>query len=315
MYNSENTIKQCIDSIELQRTRFTYSILVVDDGSTDSSVSIVDGMIGIYKNITLLRQKNMKQAEARNYGLRHSRGKYVLFIDSDDTLHLDMIEKMLIKAYSGSQLVVCDINKIYSDKIIEEKSKLFKRNFKNKIEFLSHFLTKNKELDVGLWNKIFDLDIIKQKKIKFENGNFFEDSLFVLRYLTLCSTGKVTYVNEPLYNLFRNQSSTTTSLDSKIDSRAIKYIDEVSKILREANYVLTEQSMNAFKIRTWMYIVHHHIKYDSEWDAQRQGETLSFISGVQYMRGCINLDITHMLGALVARYCPSFYQILYRRKK
>lgn len=79
MYNTEQTIGRCLDSIERQQVDFPFEIIVVDDGSTDDSVGSIETYQKRFTNIKLFKQQNMKQSAARNNGLNHAKGDYVMF--------------------------------------------------------------------------------------------------------------------------------------------------------------------------------------------------------------------------------------------
>ena len=87
MYNAEKYIKRCIESVYRQDLDINhFELLVVNDGSTDNSPSIVKELQKIYPNITLIDKENGGQATARNMGLEEAHGDFIMFIDADDFL-------------------------------------------------------------------------------------------------------------------------------------------------------------------------------------------------------------------------------------
>ena len=92
VYNSELYIKQCIDSIICQSYR-NLEIIVVDDGSTDSSLLILQDLMGSDTRIKIIEQKNQGVSKSRANGMRKAQGEYLVFVDSDDWLDTDVIEK------------------------------------------------------------------------------------------------------------------------------------------------------------------------------------------------------------------------------
>lgn len=107
VYNVEKYIKRCLDSILCQETE-NYEVILVDDGSTDSSGIICDSYAKCRKNVVCIHKTNGGLSDARNEGLKHCKGKYVWFVDSDDYITedaLESLEKVLCK-YS-SDVVVC----------------------------------------------------------------------------------------------------------------------------------------------------------------------------------------------------------------
>ena len=98
VYNSENWLKECMESIVLQKTKYSFQIIAIDDGSTDRSGQILNQYI---KNpcVEVIRQENKGYSGARNAGLERVKSKYIMFVDSDDVLLPNAIECLLSKAY------------------------------------------------------------------------------------------------------------------------------------------------------------------------------------------------------------------------
>ncbi|MGO5074106.1 glycosyltransferase family 2 protein [Clostridium sporogenes] len=103
-YNIQDCIAQCLDSLNNQ-TYKEFEIIVVDDGSCDNTMNIIKEYKKLNKNIKLIQKDNGGPASARNVGLRNSNGEYILFIDGDDWIEPDTIEKM----YSEAQKFNADI--------------------------------------------------------------------------------------------------------------------------------------------------------------------------------------------------------------
>lgn len=313
VFNDESTIKNCIYSIEDQNVDFDIQIIVIDDGSTDNSVIEIKKMINKYSNIELHRQKNLKQSSARNNGLKKSDGEYIMFFDSDDVIKQDMLSTM-VHAAVGNDLVVCGIEKKYSSKSIYEKSSVFSLE-SNTQELLQKYLTDNKEVDVGVWNKVFLKKNIVENNIQFENGDFFEDSLFVFKYLETCNARKIIYIDRSFYILCKHVGTTTTKFSPEINYYAKKYIDSVKNELSSGKYHFNRNIVNAFEIRILLHIVHHHIKYDKSWNARNQRRYFKIVNINVFFESIGFLTSKYRLGAIMARFSSSLYIYLYRRKK
>jgi Glycosyltransferases involved in cell wall biogenesis len=111
MYNAEQTIGRCLDSIERQQVDFPFEIIVVDDGSTDDSIGCIKTYQKKFANIELFRQQNLKQSAARNNGLNHANGEYVMFFDSDDIVESNMLQTMVHKVEADNDLGSCAVLK------------------------------------------------------------------------------------------------------------------------------------------------------------------------------------------------------------
>lgn len=97
IYNAENYLKDSLDSLISQKYK-NLEIICVDDGSTDNSLRILENYKRIDDRIKILKQKNQFAGVARNNGLDHANGKYIMFLDSDDIFEKSMISNLVKKA-------------------------------------------------------------------------------------------------------------------------------------------------------------------------------------------------------------------------
>lgn len=104
VYNAEKYLQECVDSI-LRQTLTDLELILVDDGSTDSSPAICDRYAEQDARVQVIHKPNGRAASARNAGLRAASGEYVAFVDSDDWISPEMYEKML---ETGADVTLCD---------------------------------------------------------------------------------------------------------------------------------------------------------------------------------------------------------------
>ena len=123
VYNVEDCLEECINSV-LAQTYTDFEIIIVDDGSTDSSGQICDSYRNVDSRVFVFHTDNNGLSEARNYGIDHSNGDYIYFIDSDDWINSNVLEIALNKIgsadvlcfgcpsayYSGQEALVAHIN-------------------------------------------------------------------------------------------------------------------------------------------------------------------------------------------------------------
>lgn len=95
VYNGERYIRACLDSVFAQRTDFPFRVLVIDDGSTDSTPDILREYGMQHENLTVITQPNGGHAAAKNTGLEKSRAEYVFFLDADDLLYEDAVDRLM----------------------------------------------------------------------------------------------------------------------------------------------------------------------------------------------------------------------------
>lgn len=212
-YNCEKYINKCLESI-LCQTFKDYEILIINDGSTD----LTPKLINKYKSsVNIINIKNHGQAFARNLGLMESKGKYICFVDSDDYLEQDCLEKLYKTAIKyNSDLTYCFINRFYeyNPSFLEKKFTFDHYNqLENPINLNEHkeLITK---ITIAPFAKLIRKEFIIKHGIEFLNGKIYEDLLFTLTLLV--NSPKLSMVSEKLYNYRVRRGSTMTNKNSKI---------------------------------------------------------------------------------------------------
>lgn len=209
VFNSSLYLEKCLSTI-VNQTLKDIEIILIDDGSTDNSLNIIKDYAEKYNNIKYKSKKNEGQAIARNLGIKMASGEFITFIDSDDYIELNMLEKLYNMAkLENSDIVLCDYIEEYSDKNIEKKS----------LYIESDDISKSYILCVaGPCSKIINSDIFKENNIKFLEGNIYED-LAIIPTLALYSS-KISYCKEILYHYVIRQNSTMnqTKYNKKLES-------------------------------------------------------------------------------------------------
>ena len=182
VYNAEMFIRRCLDSI-LSQTYKNYEVLVVNDGSTDSTEEIVQQYISKYHFIKLINQKNKRAAAARNNGIRHAKGEYIAFIDADDFIHKSYLEILYDNLVTyGAEVSTC---KFYCSSKDEFKTLDLKQNnpyLRTNIEVMYECCDINKTAITSPWCKIYKKSLFDG--IEYPEGRTYED---------LATTHKVLY--------------------------------------------------------------------------------------------------------------------------
>ena len=121
VYNVEKYLHECLDSI-INQTFKDLEIICVDDGSTDKSSEILEEYEQKDKRFTVISQPNKGVSAARNRGMQQAKGKYIMFVDSDDYVHPRFYE-LLLQALKeeGADIAGCDVKKVCKTEKIEEK--------------------------------------------------------------------------------------------------------------------------------------------------------------------------------------------------
>lgn len=311
-FNSEKIIENAIKRLDYITNKVPTEIIIINDGSTDDTANILDKIYLKYANLIIINQRNLKQSIARNKGLNLATGKYVMFFDDDDEYDSEIIDKMLsLLEHNNNKLAICGIQKSAGNSnYLEIHSKLSK--VKDNEKLITTYLTRNLEMDVGLWNKTFLREIIVKNNICFSNENFFEDSLFVLEYLTNINFDEISFIEEPLYILKKQKgTSTTTLFNSRMDGLAHSYDNKVKKMVGERVY---NQVKSGFRARLYMHCVHHHIKYDRKWNSKKQVLFLK-TNKVDISSIVSHISIKYKLALLQMMYMPRVYINLYKKSR
>ncbi len=221
VYNVEKYINHCLDSIIKQKGNF--EIIIVDDGSTDSTPQILKEYAQKYSNIKLITQKNQGVSSARNIGLKASSSKYITFVDSDDWLEPNAIDSAIkILKKDKPDILMTGYYDVYDKEWVkntrgEEATKFvadiskYPTRALDKISLFSPFQAKDALSDLyytggGVRGQFFKKEFLSKTKITFIQGlDCYEDDVFVISLLL--HNPYVSILNKPLYNYFNRFDS------------------------------------------------------------------------------------------------------------
>lgn len=213
IYNSETTLKRCIESL-INQTYRDIEIILINDGSTDNTCEILEKYKKIDDRIIVVNKINGGVSSARNVGIDIAIGKYLAFVDSDDYCELDYIYRLYSTIRKDdTDLVSCGI---FQESL---KRKLTNKNgtFKSNAEVGSIINKINKSFVYG---KLYKKDIIDSNNLKFDiDMSMGEDTLFVSSYLIFIEKG-ISIVEECLYNY----------LDASNESLSKKFYNNLPEI-------------------------------------------------------------------------------------
>ena len=186
VYNVAEYLPKCLDSL-LGQTLKEIEIIVVNDGSPDNSEEIVKDYQKRYMNIKYYYKENGGLSDARNFGLKYATADYVTFVDSDDFISFDMMEKMYNEiVVSKSDIVVCEFNYVYGDKLVRSYSNLNYTDVPDKKYLLTPPMA---------WLRLYKRELFDN--IQFKKGIYYEDLELTPKLVKY--TKKISFVNEGLY--------------------------------------------------------------------------------------------------------------------
>ena len=192
VYNTEKYLKRCMDSI-VNQTYKKLEIIVVNDGSTDSSADIINDYCKNDKRIVFLNKENGGLSSARNFGLKHATGKYVAFIDSDDFIENDMYES-LINEIGDCDICIAGYYLFYEDQTIPKGISGNNKVFFTKNDAMIK-LCLNDYLESHVWDKLYKKELFDE--IDFPEGKNYEDIYVSHRIFDKCE--KICHINSPKY--------------------------------------------------------------------------------------------------------------------
>lgn len=245
IYNMENYLKRCVDTI-INQSYSNLEIILVDDGSKDASPKICDEYLKVDNRIKVYHKKNGGLSDAKNFGLKRATGKYVGFVDADDWIDEDMYSNMYseLKA-TNSNIVICGRYIEYEDGKTEKwynKNKLI-MNKEQSLIYLNSFYN----FDMASWDKLYEKRIFEN--IEFPYGKKCEDAYTT--YLLFDKADKITYIPKCFYHYFQRKGS--ISRNDKINMDYIYAAEEQMEFLMkkyphlkpiaETNYVFAVKSI------------------------------------------------------------------------
>lgn len=233
VYNCEDFLPDSLESL-LRQNVDDYEIILVNDGSTDSSQSIIDSYVSQYPQIikTILLD-NGGQGRARNFALDIAEGEYIGFADADDYVDGTMFQKLLdVARKEDSDIVVCDFCRFTGDERQYEKAALQD----NVLSFSG-----------AVWNKIFRKTLVDG--IRFPCGLWYEDLEFSA--IALLKAKKISYIEEPLYFYRNDNPSTMRNRNSRKNLDIIEVFEHI------------EAALSADQREDFNFLLINHVLLDS----------------------------------------------------
>ncbi|MBT9777079.1 glycosyltransferase [Clostridium sp. MCC353] len=263
IYNVEKYLDICIKSV-VNQTYKNIEIILVNDGSKDTSPLICDSWSKKDDRIHLINKANAGLGMARNSGLDVAHGKYVVFVDSDDFIEHNAIEKLL-GGLGASDTAFCGHYNYYDDEHIEKlpiryKGQMYSgEDVQKKILLEMMGALPNDPVDtmlpVSVWHGIYSMDIINRNNIRFPSERQFisEDMIFDIDYLS--NSYGVSFLDECLYYYRKNNADSLTSVynEERFTKEIILYKEICRKLslsMKEQDYILRVQRTFLGRVRS-----------------------------------------------------------------
>lgn len=299
VYNVESYLHRCLDSV-INQTYSNLEIILVNDGSTDNSLSIINEFAQKDKRIIVFSQKNSGLAVARNIGLKAATGDYVSFIDSDDWIEKDMYSELAVHLENEHPDFV-NFRFQFDNETLNTHSvygKPYRRlKFESRNEILEDTL-KNVNILTAPWTKIYNRKFLLEYHLVFEPGIVNEDTLFTI--LISCHAHKVTFVNRIFYHAIERDGSISRSSQQRL------FLDMHTALGKAKDYMI---QINVFE--------HFHSLYEARYlksmlyNQLQAAQRLSYSEYVRVMNICLERTLYKVYNRAVSRkYLPLPHQLM-----
>lgn len=302
VYNVEAYLPQCIDSI-LEQTYKNLEIILVDDGSTDTSLDVCKRYARIDNRIKVISKVNGGQSSARNLGLENSTGDFIGFVDSDDWIEPNMYEVLMETIYNyNADIAACAIFNYNYKKDTKVKTgnsgeTVLYDSFNSYCDNL--FIPCKHEIRFEIWNKLYKRDILKG--IRFKEGQLYEE-IFFMRHV-LERTNKLAFIDTPLYNYrLCRPGSTVSSFNISRLSKADEIDPYISIFAEHSNQLLEKKYVNYA-----MNAVMELYSLACQHNASRQDKNVLKKRFTQYYKYAIERSMPVKIRFQVFYYCPKLY--------
>lgn len=210
VYNTSKYVSACLDSL-LAQTWQDFELIAVNDGSSDRSLTILNEYARTDKRIKVIDQKNQGIGAVRNLGIQLASGKYITFIDSDDTIDPHMLACLYQKAEEDHlDIVVCDYIEYYEAS--HQKRRVNLPDFEPcSLKEAPQLLF---DINSSPWNKLYRSALFHENHITFPQNLKYEDAYAVL--LALWKAKKIGKVNEALMKYWIHEGSESTVMDQRV---------------------------------------------------------------------------------------------------
>jgi len=305
IYNAENYLDKCLTSI-IHQSYNNLEVILVDDGSTDSSLKLCKEWTKKDKRIKVFHQENAGVSAARNYGIKKCSGDYISFIDSDDYLELDMYEKMTNPLNKKKyDVLVCNY-------YVESNSQtILGITYKPTASWEVEMFDKG-NVRGYLWNKLYARDILIGKNFD-ENIHMMEDLIFNYQ-LDRDKKVQYKYIDFPLYHYIIHDNSTTNNISPKKITSLDALIQIIELLEKRNKSTLATQEKISYIMKYHIY----RILYEKEQIFNSQKQYYQTIEKKYQLDSQVknSLTIKQKVKIIILSKCSILYKLkLYLKKR
>lgn len=302
VYNVEHYLEKCIESI-CGQTFPELEIILVDDGSTDCSSAICDQWCRKDPRIRVIHKKNGGLSDARNAGIEAALGTWYMFVDSDDTITPDTIERLYGAAMvHDCEIAVCNMVRIYEDGTVAP--------FYNPVDRLT-VLDGQQRFETlkqpSACNKLFQASLFRD--IRFPKGKYYEDT-FIYHILVHRANRIVLTGHDGYYYLSRRESILGHPIYTD------RYFDFIEAVYTRMTYLLEHEiDYYAQEACLSLYVA---VANGEKYLTKTEDNVLKFEqmrcwyrTAFSYLMKCPDVDLKQKLRLILLRYCPAVHSRIY----
>ena len=241
IYNAEKTLKRCVNSI-LNQDYIDFELLLIDDGSKDSSGAICDEYAAKDARVRVIHKENSGVSASRNLALNEAKGEYLQFLDADDWITPNATRLLVESAVlNGCDMVISDFYRVIGERL-SHKGSIDEDGVLTREEFANLMMENPADFYYGvLWNKLYSRAIIEKYQLRMDPKiSWCEDFMFNLEYIRHCENIFVLQV--PIYYYVKTKGSLVSqgmSLTKTIKTKMMVleyYTDFYKQVLSEEEY-------------------------------------------------------------------------------
>lgn len=309
VYNTEKYIKKCIESI-LNQTLHDLEIILIDDGSTDNSLSICQQFQKKDDRIVVLHKDNGGQSSARNMGLDYATAPFIGFVDSDDYIDKNMFNDLYtaIKEFNAD-IATCGVFDVF-----EKKTRVrTKREERYVLSYLDACkMVLEEKIDATIFpNKLFKKELFCN--IRFPIGKIMEDDFTITKILL--RSKRVAVLTKPYYYYIHRSNSTTTAKFRLLDLNAIEAYEENYELVKDdypelIDVMKLRKCWARFYVLDKLYLSHEEANY-----RDLEKELITYLKDRKKIIFCGNFfSPIKKMGFLLLLVHPSLYKYFFNRR-
>ena len=291
VYNVEQYIKRTLDNI-FNQTEKDFEVIVVDDGSTDKSIEIAKKY-----DVKIIKTKHVSVSEARNIGVKHAKGEYLIFLDSDDYWDKDLLKNLLKSMDNNPDLIRFQARTVNDEGIKNDFNEIevYNKTGEEAFEIISNF-----HYVESVWIYAIKRSYYLKEKFAFKKGTIHED--FGLTPLIIIKAKTVNCINYIGYNYYRRSGSIMNTPDYEWTKRKVKdFYTHYTYLRKEISKTKLKQDI--FK----SFIANSMLMKICELKKEEYNEYLKLLKKDKVANDLLSNTIARKIKKLIVKISPRFY--------